>query len=195
MDMDSWERSIAFHGHACCVLAVGYRAARLAIDRLGTLADGECFVALVETADCSTDAIQVLLNCTTGNRHLAVRECGKRVFCIQKSGKAVRIALKPGVISRYGKEYTDLMEKVANGKATPEEGEHFNSWSQPLIKDILQAPPEELFDCQEISPVPLEPGYTFNLFICDRCREESASRYSLLKDGRHLCLECAERER
>lgn len=96
----------------------------------------------METADCSTDPLQVLLNCTIGNRHLVVRERGKHVFIVQKPGKAIRIALKPGIIGRFGKEYTDLMEKVANGKGTSDERERFQSWSQPLIDYILQAPAE-----------------------------------------------------
>lgn len=192
--MDSWERVIAFHGHPCCVLAAGYRAALLALDKLSPLRDGEHLDAIVETADCSTDPVQVLLNCTIGNRHLVVRERGKHVFTVQKPGKAIRMALRPGIIGRYGKEYTDLMEKVANGKGTSDELERFRSWSQPLIDYILQAPAEELFDCQEIPYMPFDPGFAFDLFLCDGCKEEVSTKYSLVKDGKRLCLECADRE-
>jgi formylmethanofuran dehydrogenase subunit E len=192
--MDLWERVIAFHGHPCCVLATGYRAALLALDKLGPLSDGEHLDAVVETADCSTDPVQVLLNCTIGNRHLVVRERGKHVFTVQKPGKAIRIALRPGIIGRYGKEYTDLMEKVANGKSTPDERERFHTWSQPLIDFILQAPVEELFDCLEIPYVPFEPGFSFDLLLCDSCKEEVPAKYALVKDGKRICPDCTNKE-
>ncbi|MGI6078468.1 MAG: FmdE family protein [Fastidiosipilaceae bacterium] len=192
--MDSWERVVAFHGHPCCVLAAGYRAALLALDELGPLQEGEHLDAFVETADCSTDPVQVLLNCTTGNRHLVVRERGKHVFTVQKPGYAIRIVLKPGIIGRYGKEYTNLMEKVANGKGTSDELERFQSWSQPLIDYILRAPAEELFECKEIPYVAFDPGFAFDLFLCDVCGEEAPTKYSLIKDGKRVCLECADKE-
>ncbi len=192
--MNDWEKVIAFHGHSCCVLASGYRAALLALDQLGPLQNGERLNTVVETADCSTDPIQVLLNCTIGNRHLAVRECGKHVFIVQKPGRAIRIALRPGIIRRYGNEYTDLMERVANGAGTPDERDLFHSWSQPLIDYLLQAPAEELFDCRDVPFVPFDPGFTFNLFVCDCCKDEASMKYSLVKNGRRLCLDCAVRE-
>ena len=65
----------------------------LALDKLCPLQEGEHLDAFVETADCSTDPVQVLLNCTTGNRHLVVRERGKHVFTVQKPGCAIRIVL------------------------------------------------------------------------------------------------------
>lgn len=87
--------------------------------------------------------------------------------------KQLLIALKPGVISHYEREYTDLMERVANGIATPDEREHFHSWLQPLIDYILQAPAEELFDYREIPYVPFDPGFAFDLFVCGACKEEA----------------------
>lgn len=56
--MDDWQKVIAFHGHACCILAIGYRAAKLALSLIRETSDeGEQPVALVETVDCSTDAV------------------------------------------------------------------------------------------------------------------------------------------
>ncbi|MCL6559591.1 MAG: formylmethanofuran dehydrogenase [Firmicutes bacterium] len=189
--MNFWEKAIEFHGHQCCILAVGYRAASLAMDMLAPLKEGECLEAVVETADCSTDAIQAVLRCTVGNRRLLVREHGKYVFTVAKPGKAVRLALKPGTLSRFGPDFTVLMEKVANGIATPDEKDRFYSRQQPLMDYILQAPAEELFDCREVFHMPVEPGFVFVSVVCDVCGEEVFARFAAVQEGKRVCPDCA----
>lgn len=36
MNQELWEECVRFHGHACPGLAIGYRAAEAASERLGT---------------------------------------------------------------------------------------------------------------------------------------------------------------
>ncbi|MCL6612823.1 MAG: formylmethanofuran dehydrogenase [Peptococcaceae bacterium] len=189
--MNLWERAIEFHGHHCCVLAVGYRAAMLAREKLGPLQEGERLEAVVETADCSTDALQAVLRCTVGNRRLLVRDRGKHVFTVAKPGKAVRLALKPGIISRYGTDFAVLMEKVANGTASPGEKGRFYSWQQPLMEYILQAPAEDLFDCREVSRAPADPGFVFVSVACDKCGEEVFASFAAEREGKRVCPDCA----
>jgi formylmethanofuran dehydrogenase subunit E len=62
--MGLWKKMVIFHGHPCCVLATGYRAALLALDKLGPLKADKHMDAFLKTADCSDDPLQVLLNCT-----------------------------------------------------------------------------------------------------------------------------------
>jgi len=50
-----WEKVVDFHGHACCILAVGYRAAGLALQKLAPLSGDERLAAVVETLDCSSE--------------------------------------------------------------------------------------------------------------------------------------------
>jgi len=33
--LSDWQRVIDFHGHACCILAIGYKAAKLALSLVG----------------------------------------------------------------------------------------------------------------------------------------------------------------
>lgn len=189
--MNLWERVVNFHGHACCILAVGYRAAMLAREKLAPLAEDNRLVAMVETQDCSTDAVQVVLRCTLGSRRLLVRERGKYVFTVARSGKAVRLVLKPGIIGRYGKDITGLMEKVANGTASSGERERFYSLQQPLMDYIMKAPAEELFQYREISfPIP-EPDFIFKSVACEACGEEVFTKFVLHREGKFICLECA----
>jgi formylmethanofuran dehydrogenase subunit E len=63
IDRELIEKTIAFHGHSCPGLAIGIRAAELALRKLGH-ADKEDVVAVVETDMCGVDAIQFLTGCT-----------------------------------------------------------------------------------------------------------------------------------
>lgn len=189
--MDAWEKAKEFHGHQCCILAVGYRAAVLAKEMLAPLREGEHLEAVVETADCSADAVQAVLRCTAGNRRLLVRDRGKYVFTVAKPGKAVRLSLKPGIIGRYSADFAALMEKVANGNASPGEQERFYSLQQPLMDYILQAPAAELFHCREVSHEFSSPGFTFIPVVCAECGEEVFAGYAVARNGEQVCQDCA----
>ncbi len=66
IDQESVERVQQFHGHMCPGLAMGIRAAEIALERIGPHAGDEEVVAIVETDMCGVDGIQVLTGCTFG---------------------------------------------------------------------------------------------------------------------------------
>ena len=55
-----WERCVAFHGHACGGLAVGYQASLYAMELLGVSgrAQDEELVCVTENDACGVDAVQ-----------------------------------------------------------------------------------------------------------------------------------------
>ena len=62
-----FKKCVEFHGHTCPGLAIGFRAARTLMERLGARkAPDEELVAIVETDACGADAIQVMTGCTFG---------------------------------------------------------------------------------------------------------------------------------
>ncbi len=61
-----------FHGHMCPGLAMGIRAAEVALTEIGPHAEDEEVVAVVETDMCGVDAIQALTGCTFGKGNLHV---------------------------------------------------------------------------------------------------------------------------
>mgnify|MGYP000041249433 CR=1 FL=1 len=192
--MSDWQRVIDFHGHACCILAIGYRAAKLALSLAGEAPkEGEQPVALVETVDCSTDAVQVLTGCTFGGRRLKVKETGKYAFTLgyPSTAKAVRVMLKPGVLSRSGEAFLELMEKVANGEASAEERERFYNDQDSLMEYILNAPSGELFNVQEVELGPVPPGFSFRFTRCDNCGEEFLIARAYRVGGKTFCAMCA----
>ncbi|MBW2392561.1 MAG: formylmethanofuran dehydrogenase subunit E family protein, partial [Deltaproteobacteria bacterium] len=60
------QKTVAFHGHMCPGLAIGIRAAEVALRDIGPHAHDEEVVAVVETDMCGVDAIQSLTGCTFG---------------------------------------------------------------------------------------------------------------------------------
>lgn len=193
--MSDWQKVIDFHGHACCILAVGYRAAKLALSLVGEAPrEGEHPVAVVETVDCSTDAFQVLTGCTLGGRRLKLEDNGKYAFTLgyPSSGEAVRVVLRPGVLSRSGKAFLELMERVANGEASLEERERFYGEQAALMEYILNAPSGDLFDVQRVKLGETKPGFSFNFTRCDNCGEEFLSARAHPEGGRILCPVCSK---
>lgn len=85
MDFSSteWERAVAFHGHSCPGLAIGYRAAKIALRELAAgRAGDEELVAIVETDACGVDTIQVLTGCTLGKGNLLYRDAASRYLLL-----------------------------------------------------------------------------------------------------------------
>lgn len=59
--MTDWEKCVAFHGHACGGLTIGYKAAQYAIKLLElTFSEDEQVVCISENDACGVDAIQVM---------------------------------------------------------------------------------------------------------------------------------------
>jgi formylmethanofuran dehydrogenase subunit E len=76
-----YEELIAFHGHSCPGLAIGYRMTKAALFFLGVKrAYDEELVAIVENDACGVDAVQYLSGCTFGKGNLVFKDYGKRVY-------------------------------------------------------------------------------------------------------------------
>ena len=95
-----WNKCAEFHGHKCPGLATGFRVATEAMAKLGL--DGpeadEELVCVTENDSCAVDAVQVITGCTMGKGNLIYRGTGKMVFTFycRKSGRGLRVAVKPG---------------------------------------------------------------------------------------------------
>ena len=160
-----WEKCAAFHGHRCGGLAIGFQAARLAMELLGTdRAGDEELVCVAECDACGVDAIQTVLGCTVGKGNLLFRLRGKQAFSFyhRKSGKSVRLVLRP-------------RPPMAKGQSM--------EW-------LLSREPAELFDCGEAPALTPEPARIFRSVVCGKCGETAAENYIRLEDGVPLCLDC-----
>jgi len=187
---EDFMRCAAFHGHICPGLAMGYRAARAALDYLKAQRsiDDE-IVAITETDACSVDAIQVLTGCTLGKGNLILRDYGKMVcyFLSRNSGKGVRLAARPTRLERPGQGHEVAPERIelSYEGAYPE-------FKPEVTKEILELPIEKIFDIRDVEmEIPLRAKIEISE-ICEVCREPVMPSKVLLFEGCRVCAECAK---
>ena len=161
-----WDACVAFHGHACGGLTIGYKAAVYAMELLGlTHAEDEAVVCIAENDACGVDAIQVILGCTAGKGNLLFHLRGKQAFSFynRTTGKSVRLVLR---------------ERPAG--MTREESFQY----------LQSKEPEELFDVKETKiPLP-EKARIFDSVICEKCHERTGSNWIRLVNGKKYCIDC-----
>ena len=89
----AWARCVAFHGHACPGLTIGFQAARYVRELFGfERAVDEELVCIAENDACGVDAIQVLLGCSLGKGNLLLRLRGKQAYNFITAAAAARCA-------------------------------------------------------------------------------------------------------
>lgn len=196
MNSADFRRSADFHGHTCPGLAVGYRAAKAALEHFkGRRSADEELVAIVENDACGVDAVQVLTGCTFGKGNLIYRDYGKQVFYFisRKGGKALRVALKAGAFPP-SPEMGEFFEKVRNNKATGEELEKFRKLQRDKICNVLEAPLDAVFNIEEVAIEVPEKAVISPSEPCERCGEPTMAVKLEKIDGKRICRECLAAE-
>lgn len=164
-----WEKCVAFHGHECPGLTIGYRAALYAIDLLElTFSNDEQVVCITENDACGVDAIQVLLGCSVGKGNLLFHMTGKQAFSFynRKTGKSVRLVLNKPL-----------------GELTREESfRYYHACKQ-----------EDLFTVKETKIEVPERARLFDSYACECCGETTGSNWIRLSGGKKLCIDCYQR--
>lgn len=167
MDKALWEKAVAFHGHQCPGLAIGYMACQAAKEKLGigTSADEE-IVCVTENDACGVDAVQALLSCTFGKGNLLYRGTGKMAFSFfnRADGQKLRVYFK----------------------AKKAEGMTRQSWQDY----ILHAKVEELFDFSEPSFELPEMARHFDTIYCSVCGEGAPEHKIHLQNSKPVCETC-----
>jgi formylmethanofuran dehydrogenase subunit E len=191
-----FQRCVDFHGHACPGLAVGFVAAKAAMDRLGERrAEDEEIVAVVETDACGSDAVQVITGCTFGKGNFLFKDYGKTAFSLlsRATGKGVRLCAKPDAFS-LTPEHRVLFDKVSSGAASEEDLEAFWAHHRQRTLDVLNTPVEKLFLISECTtPLPVR-AQVRDSRPCARCGESTmATRLAETEEGL-LCRSCLEKE-
>lgn len=168
MDEDKklWKRCADFHGHVCGGLTIGYKAALYAASLLGlTFSEDEQVVCIAENDACGIDAIQVILGCSVGKGNLLFHMRGKLAYSFynRKTGKSVRLVLKPGPRD-MGKE-----ESFA----------YYQSCA-----------PEDMFEVKQAVLAVPPRAKIFESYVCDCCGEAAGADWIRLAKGKKLCLDC-----
>jgi len=191
----SYNEAVAFHGHACPGLALGYRAAEYALQHLRAgRSEDEDLVAIVENDSCGVDAIQLVAGCSVGKGNLILQDFGKHActFIDRKSNRAIRLSQRPEpVVQRIDPVASALREKVMSGKATPADNKEFSERQAAVIEKILTMPFDELFIAKEVRPEIPVRAKIFASVPCARCGEMVAEHRARVRDGKFICMPCA----
>ena len=166
MRMNLWEKCVAFHGHACGGLTIGYKAALYAIELLNLqFSEDEKVVCIAENDACSVDAIQVVLGCSVGKGNLLFHMRGKQAYSFYErgSGRSVRLVLK------------DRPENMSR--------EESFAYYQSLE-------PRDMFDVKEATLALPEPARIFDSYRCECCGENTGANWIRIANGKKLCLDC-----
>ena len=106
----------------------------------------------------------------------------------EATGKAVRVtptgdAMLANKQTVFFKEYR---EKGIPASKVPAEV------VDPLINKVMAAPEQMLVKISDVFDYKLEPHKdSFNGFVCEECGEMTVEEYGRIKDGRHVCIDCA----
>jgi formylmethanofuran dehydrogenase subunit E len=184
-----------FHGHMCPGLAIGIRAAEIALREIGPHAQDEEVAAVVETDMCGVDAIQVLTGCTFGKGNLIHKDYGKKAFSFYRrsDGKGIRIVAFPKALSAPNPEREELIGKLRSNTITPEEKKCLGKLQILLAEKILEAPLEDLFEIKDAPPQVPAPARIHQSMVCQVCGEEVMATRIQLVEGKRLCIPCSER--
>ena len=165
---------VRFHGHECPGLAIGYRMATAAMEKLESMrAEDEELVAIVENDACGVDALQCVTGCTFGKGNLLFRDYGKRVYTVycRSTRKGVRV--------------------LFHGKGIPEDLREDRS---ALTDWILHSAADTMLSVTLTSIAEPEPAKIRNSIPCAFCGESvMESRLRQLHE-KPACIPCYEKQ-
>jgi formylmethanofuran dehydrogenase subunit E len=167
----NYQDIIAFHGHSCPGLAMGYRMALAGLAALAAMrSEDEEIVAIVENNACGVDALQSLSGCTFGKGNLIFRDYGKQVYTLYNRNrrKGIRVAFN----------YRNLPENIRADR------DRFTDW-------ILSAPDDRIVEIREVEMKEPEPARIFKSVPCDLCGENVMETRTREVNGQTVCIPCS----
>jgi len=174
---DDLKQCVAFHGHLCPGVVIGYCAAKLGMRELSARRAGdEELIAIVENDTCAVDAIQVLTGCTFGKGNLYFRDYGKMVFTFatRSNGRSVRLRLRP--------------TSPTMAKDVPEDQQR-----RHRIEFMLARDPSEFFEVRKDALACLPSTARIReSSACEACGEMVMSTRLRARGNKNVCIPCYE---
>ena len=164
--MTNWEKCVAFHGHECGGLTIGYKAAIYAEKLLDlSFSEDEDIVCISETDACGVDAIPVSLGCSIGKVNLLFHMRGKQAFSFydRKKGKSIRLVLKEKPKGMTREEAFAYYQKTE---------------------------PEDMFDVKATTIRLPEEARIFESYQCECCKEMTGANWIRIAGDKKVCLDC-----
>jgi formylmethanofuran dehydrogenase subunit E len=194
MGMKTFEEVVAFHGHACPGLALGYRVSLLAVKELGERASDEELVAIVENDSCAVDAVQVVTGCTFGKGNLIFRDYGKQVYTFIKrpGGKGIRISVD-FLPPQETDEEKRMWERYSKGDRSARVVRAVHARKTKKIDMILHAKDEDLFLLSRKKMILPDEAEIYPSIRCALCNEKVMEARARVRNGKTVCIPCSEK--
>jgi formylmethanofuran dehydrogenase subunit E len=162
------KKATMFHGHICPGIAIGVLVAKYALENGFEHSPDEELVAVVETDNCSVDALQTILGTTYGKGNLIHKDYGKSNYNIysRKNQKGVRLSLKKTIFD--------------NKKLSRDE----------KIQKLLSLEPENVFEIRNIEYDPPGMAQIEESLPCSLCGELTMESRMMNYQGKIMCIPC-----
>ena len=185
-------KTVAFHGHMCPGLAIGIRAAEVALREIGPHAHDEDVVAVVETDMCGVDAIQFLTGCTFGKGNLIHLDYGKNAFTFYRrsDGKGIRLVTRGEALDSPDPEWERLRSRLGDPNLTQEERDRFRQLHEARSRQILDIPLENLFEVKEPQSKIPSHARIMDSVTCESCGEKVMETRTRRFLGKTVCIPC-----
>jgi formylmethanofuran dehydrogenase subunit E len=184
--------TVAFHGHMCPGLAVGIRAAEVALREIGPHAHDEEVVAVVETDMCGVDAIQFLTGCTFGKGNLIHLDYGKNAFTFfrRSDGKGIHLVTRSEALDAPDPEWETLRSRLGDEDLTQEERDRFRQLHEARSRQILEIPLENLFEVKKPQGKIPSHARLMDSVTCESCGEGVMETRTRRFSGKTVCIPC-----
>jgi len=187
---------LKFHGHRCPAMPMGLKAGLAAMEALGVerAPDKELYVK-AETgrghaAGCFLDGIMTATGCTYGKSNIEKLYYNKMAFTLidQKSGRSVRVSLKPGFFEKALQ--SPFVQQRKSGVPPQDVPADI---ADPLINRVLGLENDQFLDISEIKTIEVGRGRgVFDARACDICGEITfVNKLRLTADGKMACIPCS----
>jgi len=165
---DIMKKATMFHGHICPGIAIGVLVAKYALEHGFEHSPDEELVAVVETDNCSVDALQALLGTTYGKGNLIHKDYGKSNYNIysRKNQKGVRLSLKNSILND---------KKLSRDEK---------------IQELLSLEPEDVFNIRTIEFDPPGMAQIEESIPCSLCGELTMDSRLMNYQGKIMCIPC-----
>ena len=166
-----------FHCEICGGIAIGTKLAMYGMELMGMELNKrhKNLIVFLEIDRCMADAVQSVTKCSMGKRSLKQMYYGKFgvTFYNMDTEEAIRVC-----------------DADANKK------DKIKETREEMIERFKITPPEELFTYEKVRildiPEAQKPGSTHTTAICHVCGEKVTDGRHLVRNGRPICVSCAE---
>lgn len=187
------EAAMAFHGHKCPAMPLGYRSGQAAMKALGAeRAQDKELYCISETgkghaAGCFLDGIMAATGCTYGKSNIEKKYYNKMAFTLidAVNGKAVRVRLKDDFFGNMlNSPFVQQRKQGVPPQDVPAE------IADPLVNKVLTMPEEMFLEIGEVADYEFPKGQgCFDTDVCPVCGERVF--VNKLTDG--VCIRCGEK--